>query len=179
MVEQPLLYGLLAEFKNEEALVEATRRTYEAGYRKIEAYTPFPVEGLATYMGVRGRRLPWIVLGGGLLGGLGGLFMQWYSSVIDYPLNVGGKPYASWPNFVPITFETTILVAGIAAVLGMLALNRLPEPYHPVFNVAAFANASRDHFFLCIEADDLQFDRAQTKAFLQDLGAHRVDEVEP
>lgn len=171
------LYGLLAEFRNEAELVAAMRRTYEAGYRQMEAYTPFPVHGLAEYVGVRGRRLPWIVLGGGLLGGLGGLFLQWYSSVIAYPLNVGGKPYASWPNFIPIAFETTILLAGIAAVLGMLALNRLPEPYHPLFNVRAFTRASRDRFFLCIEARDPQFDLAQTKRFLHDLGAFGVDEV--
>jgi hypothetical protein len=152
---------------------------YEQGYRQIEAYSPFPVEGLAEITGVRGRRLPLIVLGGGLLGGIGALVMQWYSATISYPLNVGGRPYASWPNFVPITFELTILLGGVAAVLGMLWLNGLPQPYHPVFNVPRFAQASRDRFFLCIEASDPHFDLAATSELLQSLGADAVSVVEP
>lgn len=173
------IYGLLAEFAGEEALLEAVRQTRGAGYSRVEAYSPFPVEGMAEALGVRGRRLPWIVLGGGIVGGGAGLFMQWYSSVVDYPLNIGGRPYASWPSFVPVAFEMTILFAGIAAVLGMFALNSLPEPYHPVFNVPEFAGASRDRFFLSIESADPQFDLERTRDFLQGLGARQVFEVEP
>ena len=174
-----VIYGLMAEFADSDQLVAAARRVYERGYRKIEAYSPFPVEGLAEITGARGRRLPFIVLGGGLLGGIGALLMQWYSATISYPLNVGGRPYASWPNFVPITFELTILLGGVAAVLGMLWLNGLPQPYHPVFNVPRFAQASRDRFFLCIEASDPQFDLVTTRELLQSLGAYEVAVVEP
>jgi hypothetical protein len=173
------IYGLMAEFADADQLVAATRRAHEQGYRRMEAYSPFPVEGLAEITGARGRRLPLIVLAGGLLGGIGGLLLQWYASTISYPFNVGGRPYASWPNFVPIAFETTILLAGFAAVLGMLWLNNLPEPYHAVFNAARFERASQDRFFLCIEASDPQFDIKQTGDFLQSLGAERVAVVEP
>jgi hypothetical protein len=173
------IYGLLAEFANEEQLVEGARRVHEAGYRRMEAYSPLPVEGLAEIAGVRGRRLPLIVLGGGILGGVGALLMQWYSATISYPLNVGGRPFASWPNFVPITFEATILIAAISAVLGMFWLNGLPQPYHPVFNVPRFALASRDRFFLCVEASDPKFDLATTQTLLQSVGAFQVSVVEP
>lgn len=179
MDEERRIYGLIADFESADALVEAAHQARDQGYRRMEAYTPFPVEGLAEVLGVRGRRLPLIVLAGGLVGGLGGLFMQWYSSVIDYPFNVGGRPYASWPNFIPITFEMIILFAGISTVLGMLALNGLPQPYHPVFNAPNFVTASRDRFFLCIEADDPQFDLRTTGEFLQRVGAHTVTLVEP
>lgn len=179
VVTEPGLYGLLAEFEDEDALLAAAQRVRESGYRHVEAYCPFPIHGLSEALGIRGRRLPLIVLAGGIIGGAGGLFMQWYSAVIDYPLNVGGRPYASWPSFIPISFELTILVAGIAAVLGMFALNGLPQPYHPVFNVPEFAAASRDGLFLCIEAQDPKFDLAETQNFLVDVGARRVFEVMP
>jgi hypothetical protein len=172
------IYGLIAEFESADDLVAAVEQTHERGYRRMEAYTPYPVEGLAETLGVRGRRLPLIVLAGGILGGAGGLFMMWYSSVIDYPFNIGGRPYASWPTYIPITFELTILVASIAAVLGMLWLNGLPQPYHPVFNAERFRLASRDRFFLCIEAEDPQFDLVATREFLEGLGAHTVSVVE-
>lgn len=179
MAPTPNIYGLMAEFEDEEELLEAAQRTYEAGYRALEAYTPFPVEGLPQAVGVRGQRLPLIVLAGGVLGALVGFGMQYYSAVYDYPLNVGGRPLNSWPAFIPVTFELTILFAAFAAVFGMLALNGLPEPYHPVFNVPRFALATRDRFFLCIEARDPQFDREETAAFLESLGAQEVSEVEP
>lgn len=179
MAESPTIYGLMAEFTDPDELVQAARQIYGQGYRRLEAYTPFPINELAEIVGVRGRRLPLIVLAGGLLGGVGGLALQWYSSTVDYPLNAGGRPYASWPTYIPIAFELTILLAGIAAVLGMLALNRLPEPYHPVFNVPEFELASRDRFFLCIEAADPQFDLALTQHLLQETGAQRVTVVEP
>jgi hypothetical protein len=175
---KPPIYGLLAEFHEPEALVEAARRAHQAGYRKMDGFTPFPVEGLSEALGFRHTRLPLIVLVGGLIGCAGGFFMQYYASVISYPLIVGGKPFNSWPAFIPVTFELTVLVAAFAAVLGMLGLNGLPTPYHPLFNVDRFAMASRDRFFLCIEAVDPQFDRSETRKFLESMtefGVHEVD----
>lgn len=171
------LYGLMAEFASTDDLLEAAKRAYEAGYRQMDAFTPFPVEGLADALGFHGGRLPLIVLIGGLIGCFGGFFLQYYPNVIGYPLDVGGKPYNSWPNFIPITFELTILCAAFAAVLGMLALNGLPTPYHPVFNVPRFALATRDRFFLCIKARDRRFDAVKTKEFLAGLKAREVSEV--
>ena len=172
------VYGLIAEFDRPEDVVEATRRAYERGYRMMEAYTPFPVEGLTEAMGYHRNRVAPVVLIGGIIGGLGGFFMQWYSAVVHYPIDVGGRPFNSWPAFIPVTFECTILGAALAAVLGMLALNGLPMPYHPVFNVARFALASRNRFFLCIEARDRQFDLDATRSFLESLGPREVSVVD-
>jgi hypothetical protein len=173
------IYGLMAKFEDPERLVDAARRARAAGYWRMDAFSPFPVEGLAEAIRPRRLRMPLIVLTGGLVGGIGGFFMQWYATVVDYPLNIGGRPFNSWPAYIPITFELTILIAALSAVLGMLALNGLPEPYHPVFNVPEFAaHASRDGFFLCIQADDPQFDRAETRRFLESLGPEAVAEVE-
>jgi hypothetical protein len=179
MRERRDLYGLLAEFHTPEAVLEAARRAYAAGYRCMDAYTPFPVEGLAEALGFHRTRLPLIVLLGGLCGGVLGYALLYYAEVIDYPLIVGGKPFHSWPAFIPIVFETTIFFAALSAVLGMLALNGLPMPYHPVFNVPRFALASRDRFFLLIEARDPQFDPEATRRFLEELGADGIWEVEP
>jgi Protein of unknown function (DUF3341) len=175
--QRPPIYGLLAEFDSAAGLVAAARRTRDEGYRHTDAYSPFPVEELAEALGVRPTRLPLVVLLGGLAGGLGGYFMQWYSAVFDYPLNVGGRPLHSWPAFIPVTFEMTILIAALAAVLGMLALNGLPMPYHPVFNVPRFALASRDRFFLLVEATDPKFDREATRRFLEGLAPREVSDV--
>jgi hypothetical protein len=145
----------------------------------MDAYTPFPIEALAEVLGFHDRRVPLLVLLGGLIGGAGGYLLQYWSQVIEYPMNVGGRPFHSWPAFIVPTFETTVLGAAMAAVLGMLALNGLPQPYHPVFNVPRFVMASRDRFFLCIEAIDPRFDRVGTRRFLQSLDARAVMEVEP
>jgi hypothetical protein len=172
-------YGLMAEFTTPQALVAAAERAHEAGYRQMDAYSPFPVEGLTEILGPRNTRLALIVLGGGITGAVVGYGMQYYASVISYPLNVGGRPLHSWPNFIPITFELTILFAAFAAVLGMFALNGLPMPYHPVFNVPGFDLASRDRFFLAIEARDPYFDLEKTRQFLQGLDPVEVSEIEP
>jgi Protein of unknown function (DUF3341) len=173
-----VIYGLLAEFEDPAALVEATARAHAAGYRRLDAYSPFPIEELAEALHFHDRRVALIVLLGGIFGGIGGYLLQYWISAVDYPLNVGGRPLHSWPAFIPVTFETTVLCAAIAAVLGMLGLNGLPMPYHPVFNVPRFALASRDQFFLCIEAVDPHFDRAITRRFLERLDPLSVSEVE-
>jgi hypothetical protein len=174
---RPPIYGLMAEFDNPEGLLAAAQRAHDEGYRRMDAYSPFPVEGLSEAIGFHRSGLPLVVLIGGILGGLGGYLMQYYMMVIDYPLNVGGRPLHSAPAFVPVTFELTILVAALAAVLGLLALNGLPMPYHPVFNVPHFEMASRNLFFLCIEAEDPQFDRQNTRRFLESLQPLGVSEV--
>jgi hypothetical protein len=177
--DPPSIYGVMAEFENPEMLCGAAERAHAAGYRRMDAYSPFPIEGLAEVIGFKRTQLPLIVLIGGIVGGIGGFFLQYWTSVIDYPMLIGGKPYNSWPAFIPVTFETTILGAALAAVLGMLALNGLPMPYHPVFNVERFALASRDRFFLCIEATDPKFDSKDTVEFLRSLNPAAVYEVEP
>jgi ActD protein len=168
----------MAEFESPEALLDAARKTSAAGYKRIDAFTPMPVEGLAEAVGFHHTNLPLVVLIGGILGGLAGFLMQYYANVFSYPLNVAGKPYNSWPAFIPITFELTILGASIFCVFGMLAMNGLPAPYHPVFNAERFALATRDRFFLLIKARDRQFDAAKTKQFLTSLRAREVSEVE-
>jgi hypothetical protein len=174
----PALYGIMAEFDNPSDLVAAARRTYQEGYRRINGYSPYPIEELSEAIGFTHTSLPLIVLIGGILGAVGGFFMQYWMEVIDYPLNVGGKPFNSWPAFIPITFECTVLVASFAAVLGMLALNKLPQPYHPVFNAPNFALATRDKFFLVLEANDPKFKHGEATQFMKTLGAMDVNDVE-
>ncbi len=174
---RPPIYGLLAEFETAEGLREATERAYGAGFRRMDAYTPYPIEGLAEALGKHYTRLGWIVLAGGLAGALGGYLMQYWMAAVSYPLNIGGKPLNSWQAFIPVVFECTILAAAFAAVLGMLGLNGLPQPYHPVFNVPRFALASRNRFFLCIEARDAKFQREGTRKLLEEASRHEVYDV--
>jgi hypothetical protein len=171
------IYGLMAEFSSSEKILAAARAAYERGYRKMDAFTPFPVEGLARCLGQKKSMVPLIVLVAAILGGGGGYFMEWYAMVVSYPINVGGRPFNSWPAFIPITFELTILSGALAAIIAMLALNKLPQPYHPVFNVPEFERASTDKFFLCIEAEDPRFDLAPTRQFLESLGPVLISEV--
>jgi hypothetical protein len=173
------LWGLLAEYADEHALASAAARAHAAGYRRMDAYSPFPIEGLAETLGAPPTRLPQLVFLGGLLGGLGGYLLQYFVSVHFYPLNIGGRPLHSWPSFVPVAFELTILFAAAGAVFGMLAANGLPQPYHPVFNVPGFDRASRTGFFLAIESVDPLFDPAKTRDFLRQSGATEVSDVEP
>ena len=171
------IYGIMAEFESPTTLAAAARQVREKGYRKVEAYSPFAIEEVNEALGLHHNRLPLIVLIGGILGGLTGYLMQYYIAVWDFPINVGGRPLHSWPPFIVITFELTILFAAFATVLGLFGLCGLPMPYHPVFNVSRFAFASRDRFFICIEATDPLFDRHATADFLNSLSPREVSEV--
>jgi ActD protein len=179
MDETHKLYGVMAEFETPTAVVEATREAYAAGYRRMDAFSPYPIEELTDALGIKHTKLPLLVLIGGIVGCFGGYALCTWVSAAAYPLNIGGRPLNSWPAFIPVTFECTILLAAFAAVFGMLALNGLPEPYHPVFNVDSFEMASRNRFFLCIEARDPMFGREETRGFLAGLeGVAEVRDVE-
>ena len=171
------LYGLVAEFTTPDGLVQACRKAHGAGYRRLDAYTPYPLEGVAEAIGFEKTQVPLLTLMGGVLGGLSGFLLQCWVHMQAYPLNVGGRPEYSWPSFIIVTFEMTVLFAGITAVVGMLALNGLPQPYHSIFNHPRFSAASRDRFFLCIEAADPKFELAETKRFLEATEAVDVAEV--
>jgi hypothetical protein len=175
--ERGRLWGLLAEFERPDELLSAATRAREAGYKRMDAYTPFPIHGLSDAMGFRPTRLPLVVLAGAIVGLATALGMMWFSTTVHYPLNVGGRPYASWPMFIPITFELTVLGSALLGFFGTLALCRFPMLYHPVFNVPEFARASRDRFFLCIEATDAQFDLHTTRRFLERLEPSSVEGV--
>jgi Alternative complex III, ActD subunit len=171
-------HGLMAEFESPSALVEAATKVRRAGYTRVDAYSPFPIHGLAEAIGFRERLVAPIVLAGGLTGLLVGYGLQYWTMVIAYPMNIGGRPHHSWVSFIPPTFETTILFASFAAVFGMLALNGFPRPYHPVFNAPRFHLATRDAFFLVIEATDPKFNLDEARAFLAGLHAREVVAVE-
>jgi ActD protein len=173
----PRVYGLLAEFCTAEAIIDAARQTRTAGYRCIDALTPFPVHGLDDALALPPNRVPLIFFIGGIVGGLSGFLMQVFACVYNYPINVGGRPLYSWPAFIPITFELTILFAGLAGAFGMLALNGFPKPYHPLFNAPNFDLATQNRFFLLIQADDPQFHPLQTRAFLESLHPTDINEV--
>ncbi len=176
--EESGIHGIMAEFDDPNAVVAAARRTSEAGYKKINAYSPYPIEELSEAIGYRRNYVALTVFVCGLLGALGGFALEYWTSAIDYPLNVGGRPLLSLPSFIPIIFECTVLVASFGAFIGMLTMNRLPEPYHPVFNVPGFSRASQDRFFICVEADDPKFSLVKTRNFLESLGAKEVTNVE-
>ncbi|MGA9120071.1 MAG: DUF3341 domain-containing protein [Bacteroidota bacterium] len=171
------LHGVMAEFGSPEELLAATKQVAAAGYTKVEAYSPLPVEGVSETLGFH-TRLPLIVLIAGVLGAIFGFGLQYWINVIDYPINIGGRPYNSWPSFIPVTFECTVLFAGVTAVIAMIALNRLPQPYHPVFNVPRFGLATDDRFFLTIEAADPQFEAGKVRRLLQDLRPSGIFDVE-
>src|SRR5580704_8790657 len=173
------LYGLMAEFNEAEPLLEAARLAHAAGYRQMDAYSPMPVEGLAEAIGFRTSIVQKLVFAAGVLGATGGFMLCWWITVVAYPHNVAGRPLNSWPAYVAITFECMVLLASLTAVIGMLALNGLPQPYHPVFNVDRFTHASRDKFFLCIEASDPKFDLEATRDFLRQFTEREVMEVAP
>ena len=177
IADAPDVYGLMAEFQDPHELVAAAHRAHAEGYRRMDAYSPLPIEELHEALGFHHTRLPLIVLIGGIVGLLAGYGLEYWSSVFAYPMNIGGRPLHTWPSFIPVAFETTILGAALSAVFGMLALNRLPQPYHPVFNVPRFTLASRSGFFLCIEARDGKFDLSHTRNFLESLGASEVTTV--
>jgi len=176
-MKSSVIYGLVAEFDDPTSLVTATERAHHEGYRCMDAYSPFPIEELHHALGSKSTRLPLVVLIGGLIGCIGGYSLQYWVSVIAYPVIVGGKPPHSWPAFIPVTFECTILAAALSCVLGMLALNGLPQPYHPVFNVERFKRATQNGFFLCVEAADPKFDRERTREFLVGQRAREVFDV--
>lgn len=171
------LYGLLGEFDQPEALRAAARRARQAGFREMDAYSPIPIHGLAEALGKIPTRLPLLTLAGGLLGAITGYVMQYYACVVSYPLNVGGRPYHSWPSFMPIVFELAVLGASLFSVLGMLGLSGLPKPHHPLFHLDAFKRASRDKFFLCIESRDPAFDSEKVREFFHTVGARNILEV--
>ena len=170
-------FGILAEFEDADALIEASRRTHEAGFRQFEAYSPLPVDGLAEAVGFHRSRMPLVVLIGGIVGFLSGWGLQYYVSVINYPLNIGGRPLNSWPSFIPVIFEMTVLFAALSAVLGMLAMNGLPRPHHPLFAIPQFDRATQDRFFLCILARDPAFHPHSTRQFLERLGPVEIIDV--
>ncbi len=175
--ESPL-YGLMAEFDSAQALIDAAHKTHGAGYTKADAYSPFPIHGLAEALGFRERKIAPIVFLAGVTGALAGYGLEYWTQVIAYPLNIGGRPFHSWVSFIPPAFETTILFAAFSAVISMIVLNGLPRPYHPVFNAKRFHLASQEKFFLAIEATDPQFDANATRQFLSGLKATEVVEVE-
>jgi hypothetical protein len=172
------LYGVMAEFDTAEELLRACEQVRDAGYKHMDAYAPFPVEGLSEALGLKRNLVGLITLCGGLTGGLGGFGFEYWVNVISYPMNIAGRPLNSWPAFIPVTFELTVLGAALSAVFGMIVLNGLPRPHHPVFNVPRFLRASTDKFFICIEARDRKFDLAGTARFLQSLDPKHVTEVQ-
>lgn len=175
--EPSKVYGVMAEFETSEGLLRATEKAYAEGFRKMDAYSPIPVEGLPEALGYKKNYVALCVLIGGICGALGGFYLLYWISAIAYPHNVGGRPFNSWPSFIPITFECMILLSALTAVISMIVMNKLPQPYHPVFNVQRFERASKDRYFLCIEADDPKFSVSGVKSFLEQAGGVEVSVV--
>ena len=171
-------YALVAEFDTPDQLLSAAEIARKAGYKKMDAYTPFPVHGLSEAIGFHEIKVPWLVFGGGLTGAFTGIFLEWYTATVDYPMNVGGKPFFSIPAFFPVAYESTILFAALTAVFSMIGLNKLPRLYHSIFNTPGFERATQDRFFLAIEAEDGLYDSVETKRFLTELGPLAISEVE-
>lgn len=176
-IQETGMFGLLAEFSSAQALVDAAEAARKAGYSRMDGYSPFPIPAMDHALGIRNTRLPWLIFAAGVTGCLAGFGMQYFASVIHYPLNVGGRPANSWPMFIPITFEMTILFAAVTAVFGMLIINGFPKHYHPVFNVSSFARATSDGFFLAIESSDPKFHEEETRAFLNSLSPVEVSDI--
>lgn len=174
----PALHGVLAMFATPQALLAAVRSAKAQGWTRMDAYTPYPVEAVFEELGHHRSKVPLLVLAGALAGACGGFGLAYWSSVVEYPINIGGRPTFSWPAWIPVTFECAVLLGGLAAAIGMILLNRLPQPYHPVFNVPSFAAASRDRYFLCIEADDPKFEPGAAREFLSGLHPLEVSDVE-
>ena len=173
------IYGVVGEFETPKKIIQAADKAREAGYKCMDAYTPFPVEGLPEAMGLKRSLVPLVTLIGGLLGGLGGFGFQYWVCVISYAENIGGRSLNSWPAFIPVTFEMTVLGASLFAVFGMLAMNKLPQPHHPLFNVDRFQkHASVDSFFLCLQSDDPKFSVGEASKFLKEIDAQYISEVE-
>jgi hypothetical protein len=177
MEQRAQLYGVMGEFETARQLLHAAEQVRDAGYKHMDAYAPFPVEGLSEALGLGRNLVPLITLLGGLCGGLGGFGFEYWVNIVSYPMDIAGRPLNSWPAFIPVTFELTVLGAALSAVFGMIALNGLPRPHHPVFNVHRFLRASSDKFFICIEATDPKFNLAETARFLHGLNAQHVTEV--
>jgi hypothetical protein len=176
---EPKLFGLVAQYEDSEKLLEAAQKAKNAGYVKMDAYSPFYVEGLVDALGNKDDRVPKVIFVSGITGACLGMLLQWWTSNVDYPMNIGGRPDFSWPQFIPVTFESGILCAAFGAVVGMLLLNGLPRPHHPIFNASGIERATDDRFFLCIEATDPNFDEAEVKKFLAATGAEQVVEATP
>jgi Protein of unknown function (DUF3341) len=176
-MKDPKIYGLMAEFDSVDTVIAAAHRVHDAGYRKVDAYSPFPLEELSEAIGFHGNGVALVCLVGGLLGCSGAYILQWWINTVSYPVNIGGRPFHSWPSFIIVSFEMTILFSGLSAVFGMLALNGLPQPYHPVFNVPQFDAASRDRFFIVIFSSDKKYDPVGTRKFLENLKPLSVAEV--
>lgn len=177
MAKQHPLYGIAVEFETATELVEAARAVRKEGYTQMDAYSPFPIEELDEAMEMKPTRLPYIVLIGGLCGCIGGFLFQWWANTQYYPMNVGGRPHNSWPMFIPVTFELTILAAALSAVFGMLALNGLPQPYHPLFHLEEFSRASQDRFFLCVTSRDPKFETDKTRELLASVAKNEPKDV--
>jgi hypothetical protein len=171
------VWGLMAEFASADELIAAARRAREAGYVRAEAYAPFHVEGLADALGFERNSVPFFTFAGALVGGIGGYLLQWYSAVIDFPLNIGGRPLNSWPMFVPVTFEMAVLGGALAAVISMFAASGLPRLRHPVFAAPDFELATRNRFFLCLRSDDPAFEADRARELLEGLHPLRCVEV--